>query len=45
MKKVYFQPNVEMDACIKGTLSFMSVTVPHNPETPPMPAPERRKAF
>lgn len=45
MKKVYNQPIVETDACIKGLISFMSATVPHNPETPPMPAPKHTPTF
>lgn len=45
MKKVYFQPNVQTDACVKGLISFMSATVPHNPEDsglPELPAPGRK---
>lgn len=50
MKKVYNQPIVITDACIEGLISFMSNTVPHNPDDSNLPgwqdtqAPER-KAF
>ena len=44
MKKVYNQPIVETDACIKGLISFMSATLPHNPDSgiPELPAPGKR---
>lgn len=44
MKKVYKQPIVETDTCIKGLISFMSATVPHNPEDSGLPelAPGRK---
>jgi len=47
MKKVYNQPIVTTDACIKGLISFMSNTVPHNPEDSGIPelAPKKRNVF
>ncbi|MBQ6724501.1 MAG: hypothetical protein IJQ84_08345 [Paludibacteraceae bacterium] len=33
MKKVYFQPNVQTDACVKGQFSFMSKSLPANPDS------------
>jgi hypothetical protein len=46
MKKVYNQPIVTTDACIKGLISFMSATVPWNPYSGlPELAPKKQEAF